>query len=167
MKKSQPEKKPSLGKSGKVVPLKVAFAKKPRRKPADRWSPQVMSLGFTVVPNLLLRGQNRLGLSAEEFNVVLHLAQMWWDAGDPPHPSKALLARRMGIKERQVQRHLASLEKKKLIQRVARHKGPKNQTSNAYLLTGLVQQMVALVPEFRKEQEQKRIREKKVETATA
>lgn len=125
-----------------------------------------MALGFCTVPNLLLRAQGRLGLSAEQFNIVMQLAEMWWDAGDPPHPSKDLLARRMGITERQVQRHLASLEKKGLVKRVARH-GPKAQTSNGYLMAGLIQKLVALEPEFRKEQEQRKLRRKKVESKIA
>ncbi len=85
----------------------------------------------------------------------MHLADFWWDAGEPPFPTKELLAGRMGMGARQVQRHLTALEEKQIIRRMPRYRGPGNQIANGYL--------VALEPEFRKMIELKRKRRQKVE----
>ena len=66
---------------------------------------------------------------------------------------------------RQVQRHLAALEKKGLVTRQPRHRGPKQQIANGYSMAGLVKKLEELEPAFRKEREQKRIRKKKLESA--
>lgn len=148
----------------------VAFPvppKQPAKASEQKWGKQVIAYGHCTVPSLLLHAQFRLGLSAQQFNVVMQLADFWWKAGDPPHPSKETLAFRMGISARQVQRHLTALEKMGVIEREERFRGPKEQTSNAYRLTGLVAKLAGLEPEFRKVREQNKLRKKKVETKVA
>lgn len=146
---------------GNVV--EVGFDKKPRRRPEDKWTKGLISLGYCTVPSMLLWAQGRLKLTTEQFTVLMQLADFWWDAGEPPFPTKDMLAARMGMGARQVQRHLASLEQRGFIKRVARYRGPKNQIANGYVMKGLVAKLVALEPEFRAMIEQKRRRRQKVE----
>lgn len=141
-----------------------ATSRQPKRKAADKWSAPVIALGHCTVPSLLFQAQKRLGLSSEELNIVMQLADMWWDADEPPFPAKEKIASRMGVKGRQIQRHLESLEKKGLVRRIARFKGPKHQTSNGYSMAGLVAELKKLEPEFRKLKEQNRLRRQRVET---
>lgn len=95
------------------------------------------------------------------------MADFWWDAGEPPFPSKDMLANRIGMGARQVQRHLAALEKRGFVKRIARHRGQKNQTANGYDMGGLVKKLVELEPEFRRMIDQKRKRRQKVEAAAS
>jgi Helix-turn-helix domain len=94
------------------------FAKKPRRKPEDKWTKVLISLGYCTVPSILIWAQGRLKLTTEQFTAVMQLSDFWWDVGEPPFPTKELLAGRMGMGERQVQRHLTALERKSIIKRV-------------------------------------------------
>jgi len=124
----------------------------------------VIKLGYTVVPSLLLRAQAKLDLTPEQLNVLLQLAEHWWEADKEPYPSKETLARRMHKSPRQVQRYLTQLEDAGFIQRIERFLGHKAQTSNAYSLRGLVEKLSAVEPEFRKAAEQNKLRRKRVET---
>jgi Helix-turn-helix domain len=156
--------KPEKG-SATIVPLPVA--KKPKRRAEDKWSSQVMKFGYTPLPNLLLRAQGKLKITAVQLNVLVQVIEHWWDADEYPFPGKDTIARRMNRSPRQVQRYLTQLEKKGLITRITRYKGKKAQTSNAYSLEGLVKKLKAVEPEFTRAKEQKRIKSKKLETAAA
>jgi DNA-binding transcriptional ArsR family regulator len=144
-----------------------ALAKKPRKAPRDKWGKAVIDFGFCTVPSLLLQAQGRLGLSAEQFNILMQLADFWWDANDAPHPSKDTLANRVGMSPRQVQRHLTALENGGFIRRVERFRGKKNQTANGYILTGLVNKLAKFEPEFSKAREQIKLKKKKLEAKPA
>lgn len=143
----------------KVVPLKP----KPRRRAEQRWGKSVIERGFTVLPSMLFWAQARLGLTPDEFNVVLQLAAHWWDANENPRPAKDTIAERMGKNPRTIQRYLTQLEEKGLIKRIARFRPGRGQGANAYALDGLVKKLEELEPEFRKVIEQNRIRRQKVE----
>jgi predicted ArsR family transcriptional regulator len=62
---------------------------------------------------------------------------------------QSTLAERLNLKTRQVQRHIAELEKAGFVKRKPRFK-QKGQTSNGYDLSGLVAKLKDLEPEFRK-----------------
>jgi hypothetical protein len=152
-------------KSATVIKLPVTGKKK--NSYADRWSVQVLKLGYTPIPNLLLRAQAKLGLTPVQLNVLLQLAEHWWEADKDPFPSKETLARRMKKSPRQVQRVITKLEKGGFVKRIERFKGPKAQTTNGYSLAGLVKKLKAVEPEFSKLAEQNRLRRKKAETPAA
>ncbi|EJN15664.1 hypothetical protein PMI42_00681 [Bradyrhizobium sp. YR681] len=102
-----------------------------------------MRSGFTIVPNTLLYNQDRLALSPNEMNVLLHLICYWWDKERLPFPSKTLIATRMGKDPRTVQRNLTSLEKKGLVTRILRYsKG--NRKNSGYDLKGLTEKITGL-----------------------
>ncbi|WP_342710588.1 helix-turn-helix domain-containing protein [Bradyrhizobium sp. B124] len=146
----------------------IPFPKKISGKRAeDKWSPQVLKLGYTALPNLLLRAQAKLKISPPQFNVLAQLCEHWWEADKYPFPAKDTIARRMGKSPRQVQRYITELEEAGLIKRVERFNGKKSQVNNGYLFTGLIKKLKELEPEFSKEVELKKLRKKKLETAKA
>ncbi|TAJ30465.1 helix-turn-helix domain-containing protein [Bosea sp. (in: a-proteobacteria)] len=140
----------------KVVTIKP---KADTRKASDKkYGKPVMDLGFCIVPSLLMQAQARLGINPVQFNIIMHLADIWWDAAHRPWPKKQLLAERMGMSERQIQRQIAELEAAGLVQRVERTRPGRGKTSNEYDLSGLVKRLQALEPEFAevKQENQKR-----------
>src|SRR3546814_12900840 len=79
-----------------------------------------------------------LGINPVQFNIIMHLADIWWEKEHRPWPKKQLLAERMDMSERQIQRQIAELESAGLVQRVERTRPGRGQTSNEYDLSGLV-----------------------------
>lgn len=151
--------------SAKVVKLPVA--RKEKRRAEDKFGTQVMKHGYTMLPNLLLQAQARLGISHAEFNVLVQLVSHWWDADKDPYPAKDTIARRMGLSPRQVQRYLTKLEDAGFIKRIERFSGRNAQIANAYSLDGLVEKLKEIEPEFKKLAEQKKIRQRKAEANSA
>lgn len=119
------------------------------RASEKKWGKDVIGLGFCIVPSLLLRAQNRLGLSPTQLAVLLQLCDFWWDRDRKPYPSKAVLAERLGLSPRQVQRHIAELETAGLVERVERRALHGGKLTNIYDLGGLVKRLKKLEPEFR------------------
>lgn len=148
-----------------IIPLPLP--KRERRKAEDKWSPQVMKFGFTPLPNLLLRAQGKLKLTPMQINVLVHLAEHWWEADKNPFPAKERIALRMGKSSRQIQRYITQLEKGGFVKRIARYSGRKAQTSNEYSLEGLVRKLKAVEPEFTKAANLNRNRRKKLEASSA
>lgn len=135
---------------------------KPTKASADKWSHPVMALGFCVLPSLIFRAQRRLGLNPTQLAVLLQLADYWWDAARKPFPKKVDLAERLNLSDRQVQRHIADLEAAGFVQRIARTASHRGKISNAYDLSGLVEKLKALEPEFRAAADETRARKKAV-----
>jgi Helix-turn-helix domain len=161
---------PTKKNSNNIVQLVAggkAVGKKDKRRAEDKFTPQVMKLGYTMVPNLLLMAQGRLTVSPMGFNVLVQLFGFWWDADKDPHPTKETIARRMGKSPRMLQRYITELEKLGYVKRVERFAGPMNQQANGYAMDGLVKKLIELEPAFAKEAEQKRLRQKKLESGTA
>lgn len=151
-----------------VVPLNVPKPPKVKKRRAeDKFSDPVMKHGYTMLPNLLLKAQGRLKISHAQFNVLVQIISHWWDADEDPYPTKETIARRMGKSPRQIQRYLTELETAGFIKRVERFSGKKAQVANGYSLEGLVEKLKEIEPAFKKEAEQKKIRQRKVETGSA
>ena len=119
------------------------------RASEKKWGKEVIALGFCIVPSLLLRAQNRLGLNPTQLAVLMQLCDFWWDRERKPFPSKAVLAERLGLSPRQVQRHIADLETAGLVERVERRAVHGGKLTNVYDLSGLVQRLKKLEPDFR------------------
>ncbi len=126
---------------------------KANRASADKWGQQVIELGFCLVPSLLLRAQQRIGLNPTQLAILLQLCDFWWDRERKPFPSKETLAQRLSLSERQVQRHIAELEKAGLVRRIERRSANGGKLSNTYDLSGLVKRLQNLEPEFREIEE--------------
>ena len=135
---------------------------KAARASADKWGPKVIELGFCVLPSLIFRAQRRLGLNPTQLAVLLQLADFWWDAARKPFPKKVDLADRLGLSDRQVQRHIADLEQAGFVRRIERTASHRGKISNEYDLSGLVEKLKALEPEFREVAEEAKARKKAV-----
>ncbi len=109
-----------------------------------------------IVPSLLLRAQNRLGLNPTQLAVLMQICDFWWDCERKPYPSKALLAKRLGLGPRRVQRHTADLEAAGLVECVERRGPHGGKLTNLHDLDGLVKRLKKLEPEFRKVEEDAR-----------
>ena len=134
---------------GKVVQLRPTKAARSKQASSDKWGGKVMDLGFCIVPSLLLRAQQRLGLNPTQLAVLLQLCDFWWDAGRKPHPGVKLLAERLSLSDRQVRRYIAELEDAGLVQRIERIAPHGGKQTNIYDLDGLVKRLKELEPEFR------------------
>lgn len=112
-----------------------------------KWTRPLMAAGWTTFPSVILDRQRALDLDPIDINILLHLAKHWWEADNPPFPSKRTIADCMGIDRRTVQRHIAAMERCGYIER-KRRKGPNGGTStNAYLFTGLIEKSTPFATE--------------------
>lgn len=140
-------------KRASVVPLHPAKADQASDK---KWGKAVMKLGFCIIPSMLLRAQQRLGLNPTQLAVLLQLADYWWDQNRKPYPSKQALSDRLGLGPRQIQRYIAELEAAGLVKRIERRAAHRGKLSNEYDLSGLVDRLQKLAPEIEEANEQKR-----------
>lgn len=146
-----------------IVQLAAAAKKVDTRKASEKkYGKPVMDLGFCIVPSLLMWAQARLGINTVQFNIIMQLADFWWDPERKPYPAKKLLADRIGMSERQIQRQIAELEEAGLVTRIGRTRPGRGKTSNEYDLGGLVARLKELEPEFTAVQEENRERRKNV-----
>jgi hypothetical protein len=122
----------------------------PMRASDQKWGRRVIEFGFCILPSLLLRAQRRLGVNPSQLAILIHLADYWWEASRKPYPSKKSLGARLGLSAGQVQRHIQGLEKLGLVKRNPRTAPHRGKLSNEYDLSGLVQRLQELEPEFRK-----------------
>ena len=132
------------------------------RESEKKWGKPVMKLGFTVLPSLLFRAQRRLGLNPTQLDVLVQLADYWWDEARKPYPSKQALGERLGLSPRQIQRYIAELEQAGLVTRIERTAPHRGKLSNSYDLSGLVKRLKDLEPEFRKVEEEAKSRRRQV-----
>lgn len=123
--------------------------KKASKSSEKKWGGKVMKLGFCIFPSLLLRAQARLGLSAQQLAVLLQIIDHWWEHNRWPYPSKKTLASRLNLSDKQIQRHIAELEKGGFLKRIPRYaSNHKGKLSNKYDLSGLIDKLKKLEPEF-------------------
>jgi hypothetical protein len=110
-----------------------------------KWGSDVVSAGFTSLPNHLLSINQFVSkesrLTPTELLTLFQILSTWWHAEQLPFPSKTTIAKRLGLSPRQVQRALNGLEAKGYITRVARFYQNRGRESNSYDLS----KMVALV----------------------
>lgn len=125
-----------------------------------KWSKLLIDAGYTVVPYVIIDRQDSIGLNSVEVNLIMQLANLWWQPETLPFPSKAMLAKRMGCSPRTVQRAFARLEALKFIERKQRFSSTGGQLSNYYDFTGLI---TAALPYA--EEELARREERKAENA--
>jgi hypothetical protein len=133
----------------------------------EKWSPTLMDAGWTVIPSIILEKQDALGLDPTDLNILAQLAQYWWYSENPPHPSKAVIAKRLGVDSSTVRRRIARMEAAGFIARKARFDKKGGQKSNAYHFDGLIkeatpyaEELIALRQKQRGEDVDRRTRKK-------
>jgi DNA-binding transcriptional ArsR family regulator len=108
------------------------------RENERKWTRHLLSAGFMMLPTIILHRQRDLGLNPVDVNILLQLISHWWRKDNLPHPSKRTIADRLGIDPSTVRRHIAAMEKRRLITRVERQNTDSGRQSNYYDLRGLV-----------------------------
>lgn len=82
----------------------------------EKWG-DAAEAGFQTLPDILLKKQIELGLSATDMLVLINVTMHWWYRTKLPFPRSSTIAERMGIDARTVQRSLRKLVALGLIQR--------------------------------------------------
>lgn len=108
-----------------------------RKRVEERWGKALAAAGWTALPSTILIYQRKLGLDPLALNIVIQIAQYWWEPEKHPYPSKATLAAAIGVTPRAVQRRIAAMENVGLVRRIERKDGRGGNKSNVYKLTGL------------------------------
>lgn len=136
---------------------KTSKAKQPLQKSSTEriFGTKVLAHGYTGLPNILLRGQQRLGINATQFNIIAQLLSYWIHPERPPFPSKRELAKRIGITEQTLRINIKALEDRGLVNREQRITSFGDFGSNNYRLDGLVKKLQDLVPDFDEEREER------------
>jgi len=96
----------------------------------SKWKEAAVA-GFQAVPDVLLRFQSRLGLDAADVIILLNITMHWWEADDLPYPAPSMIARRMGMSTRAVEKRLAALQERGFVKRGPRER--RNSGRNAQL----------------------------------
>ncbi len=107
----------------------------------EKWGTEALRPGFVVVPWVLLRRQQELGLEVLEVLVLTHLIGSWWDANLAPYPRSKTIANRLGVSVRTVQRSLSGLEQKGFLRRTRGVASNGETIVVKYDLTPLVQKL--------------------------
>ena len=135
------DKKDEDGTSNVITLKPKQVAPEDKRVLNQKWGKTTMEANYTVIPSALIRGQARLGIDATELAVLVHLLDHWWRADEMPWPSKKLLAERLRVSDKTIQRAVVRLEQGGLIQRNARYHKAGGRTSNEYDLSPLVERL--------------------------
>lgn len=107
----------------------------------QKWSPELIEAGWTVLPAALIEHQKALGIDAIDINIILHLANRWWTADNRPMPSKNSIAEAMQIDPSTVRRRIQTMEKGGLIRREERRVSKVGSKTNIYHLDGLIESL--------------------------
>lgn len=139
-----------------VIPLRKSKKITSDQQADKKWGRPVMKAGFCIIPSILLRAQQRLGLNPTQLAVLLQLIDFWWFQEKKPYPSKQALSERLGLSPRQIQRYIAELEEAGFVKRIERRAINQGKISNEYDLSGLVEKLKKLEPEITAAAEDKR-----------
>lgn len=104
-----------------------------------RWGRDLINAGWLGLPSVFLQRQNAFAFDALDLNIVLQIADHWWEPDNHPYPSKKSLAERIGVDARTIQRRIARMERDGLIERVPRRSAHGGNKTNVYRLTPLIE----------------------------
>jgi DNA-binding MarR family transcriptional regulator len=105
-----------------------------------KWGSAV-DAGFQIVPNVLLRGQAKLGLDPLDLVIILNITLHWWQPGDLPFPQPRVIANRTGVSIRTVERRLEALQERGFLERLAPEKSRSKLRQRRIDLSGLVKKL--------------------------
>jgi hypothetical protein len=112
-----------------------------------KWK-EAAEAGFQAVPDVLLRFQSRLGLDPVEVVILLNITMHWWEVDDLPYPAPAMIARRMGMSTRAVEKRLAALQARGFLRRGPRERKEGGRTARLSIRrfdpSGLVEKLQPL-----------------------
>jgi hypothetical protein len=109
-----------------------------------RFGNVILEAGFTVLPNILLRYQSSLTITAPELNFICQIWYHWWTEKDA-YPALATVAKRMGAKDVGTLRRISrSLQQKGYLLVRDRLSTAKGQLSSEYDFSALVDKLEQL-----------------------
>jgi len=106
----------------------------------EKWGSAIEG-GFQLIPNVLIRAQKQLGLDAVDVLVLLNLNLHWWSPASLPFPRPAMIANRMGVSKRTIERRLQRLAENGFIERLPPIRQKSGPRVRPYRLTGLVKRL--------------------------
>lgn len=105
---------------------------------------KALDAGFQIVPDVLLRAQSALGLDVIDLAIILNITMHWWNAEDLPYPRPLVIAKRIGVKRRTVERHIAKMTERGLLRRLPAERTRGRLSVRRFDLTGLIRQLGGL-----------------------
>lgn len=111
---------------------------KPTERSVAKWKDAARG-GFQVLPDILLKKQVELGLSATDMLVLINISMHWWYEEQKPFPRTTTVAARMGVDPRTVQRSLQKLIDLSLVSKVLEDKD--GESRQVLHLDGLVERL--------------------------
>lgn len=91
-----------------------------------KWGSDVTNFGFQIVPDAILKYQAILGrdadgcdeaVSSPELVVLLNVLMHWWTRDMVPFPAAQLIAERIGVERRSVDRAVEGLVRKQILRK--------------------------------------------------
>jgi hypothetical protein len=108
---------------------------------AEKWG-SALTAGFQVIPNVLFRAQSRLKLDSVDCMILLNLNLHWWEKDNLPYPPPALIAQRMGVSRRTIERRSHRLQKTGWLKRLPATANDDRQPKiRKYDLSGTVEKL--------------------------
>ena len=122
---------------------KTKSPQKPEYALAEKWgrAAQGAASGFQMVPDRLLKHQKDLEIDNTSMVVLLNVLMHWWEAENLPHPGASMIATRMGVTKRTVERSLIKLQDKGIIVRRGREQDKRGQSVRRIDPTKLVRRL--------------------------
>lgn len=106
--------------------------------------------GFQLLPDVLLRGQTSLNLTDTDIVLILNILMHWWKKEELPYPRPEMIAKRMGITTRTVERHINKLQAMGLLHRLPREANPNGGPKiRRFDLSGLLDALEDQANQFR------------------
>lgn len=99
--------------------------------------------GFQQIPDVLIRAHSKLGIDSLGLVILLNLTMHWWKKDDLPWPRPSVIAKRIGVSTRTVERKIAEMTTKGLIERLPSEKTDSG-TIRRFNLSGLVDRLETL-----------------------
>ena len=106
----------------------------------DKWG-SALNAGFQVIPSVLIRAQSNLRLDAVDCMILLNLNLHWWQKDNLPYPPPALIARRMGVSRRTIERRLFRLQRAGWLERLPADGKDGQPKIRKYDLSGMVRRL--------------------------
>ena len=113
-----------------------------RNAAQEKWGDALLA-GFQVIPNILIQAHRELHLDPLDVLIVLNLNMHWWEARNLPYPKPSMIAERLGVATRTVERRIKNLEKAGLIERLPAELIRRHSVKR-FRLDGLVRRLAQL-----------------------
>jgi hypothetical protein len=107
-----------------------------------KWG-RALDAGFQIIPNVLIRAQTKLDLDPLDLAILLNIGLHWWTPHDLPYPRTSVIANRVGVSMRTVERRLEKMQASGLIVRHPPEKTKDGLSVRWFDLRGLVERLEA------------------------